>query len=391
MSTTHRSRIRWIIPAAALAAVVTVPALVSRAQADSPKLPAVTAEQLVQDVMTAKPVAFQGDVSQKVDLGIPAFPGEMGGLGGKSSQIGGVDPLSLLTGNHQWRVWTNATDSARVSLVDRHAEKTLIVNPTTTWVWDSGAQTAYKGTTPTPAKSAEPSNGKKPEGFPKSPAEASKQLIAAMTPTTTVSVDGTAKVAGQNAYQLVLTPKQKNTLVQQVRVAVDAQTKMPLSLKVVSSRTNKAAVDLGFTSVSYGNPEAKVFSFTPPSGTKVEGLDKLAPAEHEGSGKSLPVEPPTGKAPSGKKGPADKLGPTDKTGRSAHKVIGTGWSTIVVGKSGQDVPAELSGMLKVLPETSGSWGKGRILQGTLFTVVVTDDGRMAAGAVPAEELYKALS
>ncbi len=43
-----------------------------------------------------------------------------------------------------------------------------------------------------------------------------------------------------------------------------------------------------------------------------------------------------------------------------------------------------------LPEVSGAWGSGRLLKGTLFTAVLTDDGRMAIGAVPAEVLYEAL-
>ena len=40
--------------------------------------------------------------------------------------------------------------------------------------------------------------------------------------------------------------------------------------------------------------------------------------------------------------------------------------------------------------STGDWGSGRLLAGTAFSVVLTDDGRMAVGAVAPEKLYEAL-
>ena len=39
---------------------------------------------------------------------------------------------------------------------------------------------------------------------------------------------------------------------------------------------------------------------------------------------------------------------------------------------------------------SGDWGSGRLLAGTAFSAVLTDDGRLAVGAVRPEKLYQAL-
>ncbi len=44
-----------------------------------------------------------------------------------------------------------------------------------------------------------------------------------------------------------------------------------------------------------------------------------------------------------------------------------------------------------LPQVSGAWGTGRVLTGTLFTVVVTDDGRIGVGAVTPDVVYAALT
>ena len=58
------------------------------------------------------------------------------------------------------------------------------------------------------------------------------------------------------------------------------------------------------------------------------------------------------------------------------------------GASGEG--PDLQAYLAQLPEVSGSWGSGRLLTGTAFSVVITDDGRVAAGAVGPELLSDAL-
>jgi len=60
--------------------------------------------------------------------------------------------------------------------------------------------------------------------------------------------------------------------------------------------------------------------------------------------------------------------------------------------AGTDATArQLATLLKALPATSGSWGSGHVLEGTLFSAVVSDDGRVAIGAVAPESLYAALA
>ena len=48
-------------------------------------------------------------------------------------------------------------------------------------------------------------------------------------------------------------------------------------------------------------------------------------------------------------------------------------------------------MLDLLPKVSGAWGTGHLLEGTLFSAVLTDDGRVAVGAVTPQTLYAALA
>jgi len=46
-------------------------------------------------------------------------------------------------------------------------------------------------------------------------------------------------------------------------------------------------------------------------------------------------------------------------------------------------------VLASLPTVKGSWGSGKLLSGTLFSVLLTDDGRLLIGAVGPDQLYQA--
>jgi hypothetical protein len=76
-------------------------------------------------------------------------------------------------------------------------------------------------------------------------------------------------------------------------------------------------------------------------------------------------------------------------------VVGKGWTRVLVATlpadqqtSGGSSP---NAMLDALPRVSGSWGSGHLLRTALLTAVLTDDGRVAVGAVPPGLLYRALS
>ena len=81
--------------------------------------------------------------------------------------------------------------------------------------------------------------------------------------------------------------------------------------------------------------------------------------------------------------------------RKATTVVGTGWTAVAVTKVG-DPPGSgpdqrLQEFLNRLQPVHGSWGSGRLLAGSAFSAVWTDDGRLAVGAVRPDEIYQALS
>ena len=78
-------------------------------------------------------------------------------------------------------------------------------------------------------------------------------------------------------------------------------------------------------------------------------------------------------------------------------MVGTGWTSVLVtdaptGKAGGATAGSgsLATALGALPKVSGAWGSGHLLQGTLFSALLTDNGKLVVGAVPPEKLYAAL-
>ena len=57
-------------------------------------------------------------------------------------------------------------------------------------------------------------------------------MLKALEPTTTVTSDSSVEVAGRAAYELVLDPNDANSLISQVRIAIDGDTKVPLRVQV---------------------------------------------------------------------------------------------------------------------------------------------------------------
>lgn len=413
-----RPVLRWVVPAGALAVVLGAGAVTTlRASADA-SLPPRSAAQLLVDLQTARLDGISGTVVERADLGLPMLPGGIGGDG--SSQLN-----SMITGSHTLRVWYSGTDKARIALLGGLGESDVIYNGKEAWIWSSSTNSATHFT-PDTTTSAQPAKPPIPHGLPSglpsglphglpsglphglphglpsglpsdlptSPQDAAERILALVTPTTTVSTDGSAVVAGHAAYELVLQPKDRDSLVDQVRIAIDGKEHVPTRVEVFAKGQDAAAFEIGFTQVSFTRPDDGVFKFTPPPGATVTEANKDADkdaAHHPGTVPDKPEAAP--KAP--------------KTAR-----IGTGWTTVFVARLPEDVSTTpdgkapgkpdskapgkpdgkdpgLGGMLTTLPEVHGSFGTGRVLQSKLFSVLLLDDGRVLAGAVKPERLVAA--
>jgi hypothetical protein len=215
--------------------------------------------------------------------------------------------------------------------------------------------------------------------------------LEAIDPTTEVTTSGVGTVAGRGAYELVLTPRDEQTLVARVTLSMDAETNVPLRVRVYSTAMPDPAFEVGFSSVDYSTPDQSLFEFTPPPGATV--------TEHPAPDTAAMTESGGTEA--------------DVASGAEPTVVGEGWSSVAIldlpadalanlaedgsraqaeGPTGRDDGAGTAlALIEALPAESGAWGTGRVLRGTLFSVILTDDGRVAVGAVSPEALGAALA
>lgn len=327
----------------------------------SPKLPGITAQDLLTKVQTAKVDGLSGTVRSETDLGLPALPGVQGGN----------EALEFLTGDHTARVAFASPDKARISVLDTMNERVWTTDGKSAWAYDSSRREAVKLTVP--AHTSKPEQAR-PESY--NPQTVAKQFLDAIDPTTKVQVSGTEKVAGRDAYKLRLVPKTDKTTVGSVTLAIDSKTWVPLQVTVMPRTGNDPAVQLGFSAVSFDVPAASTFTFTPPKGVKV--TEEKA---HEVPKRVAPPKAVTPKEQAPKPGTAKGDEPT---------VIGEGWERVAMlrGVSTAGNPA-LDQLLAKAPTVQGSWGKGKVLTSKMVSALITDDGRVFVGLVTPATLQAA--
>jgi outer membrane lipoprotein-sorting protein len=331
--------------------VLTMPA---GAETD-PALPPVSAEDLVASVLTAKVPALGGTVTVHNALGLPALPGVAAPLAQPESTV---------------RVWSDGQGHGRLAIPSRSGEQVLIEDGTTLWRYDSSSRTATALD-----HGAAPGHERPPVA---DPAQAGRELIGAVRKNSAVTVDGTGTVAGRPVYELVLTPAPtERTLLREVRVAVDSAQRIPLQLTVLANGSPDPALQIGFSDLTIGAQDPALFHFTPPAGVKVERPD---PSKHQ---------PPTHERPENGGPPSDQ-----HHGAMIH-TQGDGWDTVVLGQLPPAPPQATNDPLALIQRigrpASGPWGHGWVIQTAVGTVLVTSDGRVAAGAVPQQVLDEALT
>ena len=331
---TSRPAARWAAPAIAAVAVVGAGvAAKTLAVAAEPDLAPRSAAQLLVDLQTASLDGLSGTVVERADLGLPAITSMLGNLGGTGAAgatgPGSTNLTSLISGKHTLRVWYSGPDKARVALVGTDGETDVIHNGNDVWIWDSKANTAAHHVFTDKEKAGAPKDMPKDltNQMPKTPQEAADLALKAIDPTTVVSTGNSAKIAGRNAYELILSPRDTSSLIGQVRLAIDAKQHVPLRVQVLPKGSSQPAVEIGFTQVSFNRPDSAQFNFTPPAGAKVTEAD---PSKAGGAAKA-PGAPGTPGMP-GK--PGKPASPAD--GKST--VIGKGWTAVFVARTERGEP-----------------------------------------------------
>ncbi|MEU6906644.1 DUF2092 domain-containing protein [Streptomyces coeruleorubidus] len=386
----RRKAARYVVPVTvmgvAAATIGLVPAL---ADSGDPDLPKITAQQLIEKIAKSDVQQLSGTVKISTDLGLPDLGGLesslMSGAAGQGEGGSSADPTAKLTelasGTHTLRVAADGPDKQKLSLLENAAEYSLVHNGKDVWGYDSKSNEVYHGTA-----SESPQHEK--EQPPATPKDFAEEALKAVDDTTSVTVDGTAQVAGRDAYKLVIKPKQSGSTVGAVSVAVDAETGMPLKFTLTPASGGAAVVDAGFTQVSFAKPAASTFDFTPPKGAKVTEEKDAGKGSDKDFGKGFEKGGPREHAPKS----GDDLG----KGLDGMKTIGEGWNSIATfDTGGEGMPSgeaggDLGGFVDSLGDkVTGKFGSGTVFSTRLVNALITDDGKVYVGLVTKDTLVKA--
>ncbi|MEU7025263.1 DUF2092 domain-containing protein [Streptomyces sp. NPDC046275] len=392
MAAAQRKASRYIVPVAvagvAAATIGLVPAL---AASGDPDLPEITAQQLIEKIAASDTQTLSGTFRISTDLGLPSFAGLLpsagpSGPGGSSTADPSAKLTELVSGAHTLRVAADGPDRQKLTILDGSDEYSLVHNGDDLWAYDSASNEVFH------EKGRSPEGGTPEKELPGTPKQLADEVLKAAGDTTSITVGGTAKVAGRDAYQLVIKPKQAGSTVEAVTIAVDASTGTPLKFTLDSVSGGKPVVDAGFTKVDFAKPAADTFDFKAPKGAKV--TEGAADKAGKDAGKAAEDEFGKGFGEEFGKEFGGLFGGLDAGDKGAGpEIIGEGWTTVAKLNTGapapktDEAPKEVQGFLDALGDkVSGKFGSGTVFKTKIVNVLMTDSGTVYVGAVTPDKL-----
>jgi hypothetical protein len=271
MTTLTLSRPRLVL----VTAVTVLALLLAGAQAarSAPSLPSVSAEELLASVVqsASDQPPMSGELALTLGLGLPVLPDE--GMDGEG--------LADLLGESRLRV-ERSGDGVRAAVLGRASERLLVTDGSTITTWNSRTLEATVTTLPDHEHEHHHDQHRDHGAGPRDgraaidPQALSERLVLKACEHADLTVDGTARVAGRDAYRLTLVPTDPGTTLGRVEVDIDDTTRVPLRTALFARGAEAPSIELAWTRVSFDPIDPATFTFTPPPGATVTHRDLRA-------------------------------------------------------------------------------------------------------------------
>jgi outer membrane lipoprotein-sorting protein len=253
-----------------------------------PTPPSKPLAEAVHDALAAPPVE---GVSASVHLTNHLLEGAgLASAGGQAGQLASSPLFSGASG----RLWIAKDGRVRLELQSEKGDTQVLYDGHTVSLYDASSNTLYRYTIPAKESgSADPSmNDHSGSGTAAEHREVPtmakiEEAITHLKPHATLSGATPTSIAGQPAYTTMISPSEGGSLIGGAEVSWDAVHGVPLRAAVYSSSSSSPVIELTTTEVSYGPVDGSVFSFTPPSGTKINEVSSpTTTATHTGASPS---------------------------------------------------------------------------------------------------------
>jgi outer membrane lipoprotein-sorting protein len=216
------------------------------------------------------------------------------GGGDSSSAAGQLASSPLLTGA-SGRMWIAKDGRVRLELQAEKGDTQILYDGHTVTVYDAASNTLYRYTIP--AEQGDTSTAPTPTSPTHHEVPTVAKIEEAISHSDHVNVAGAtpADIADQAAYTVRVTPKEPGSLIAAGELSFDAANGIPLRAAIYSSHSpSSPTIELAATEISYGPVDSSVFSFTPPSGAKIE---EIVPPKKEGAKSTDPSSTQSGDHP----------------------------------------------------------------------------------------------
>ena len=87
------------------------------------------------------------------------------------------------------------------------------------------------------------------------PEQVARMVVSFLGPFTDITT-GQTTVAGREAYELVLAPKDRASLIDRIVIAIDGTERFPLRFAILVNGSDSPAFEVAFTQVSFERPDA---------------------------------------------------------------------------------------------------------------------------------------
>ncbi len=245
---------RYATVAVAMAMLVSLPAIVGAIPVSAKKIPVAT---LLARVMASEQVKYTGLASASGALQLPDL-----GVG--------TDVTALLSGTNRLRAWWAGPTHYRVDRVTFAAESDVYRTGDQVWTWDSDHRiavlTAGKPQIPLPGpQDALPGN-------------LARRLLAQAKPAD-LHPAGARRIAGRTVLAMTWEPHDPRSTIGRVKVWVDQDTGLPLSVEVRAGG-GRRAFSSSFLDIHYAAPGPAVLKFDP-SNDKTAIVENTEPGAPE--------------------------------------------------------------------------------------------------------------
>ncbi len=233
----------------------------------------------VHEALSAKPVE---GVSAQIQLTDRLLEGAnlASGSGGPAGQLSSSPLLNGASG----RLWIAKNGGFRLELQSQQGDTQIYGNGNgngngngTVSMYDASSNTLYRYKVPAhegswhqTANSGAPDSGPADQG-PPSVAKI-EEAISKLGEHAEVSGAEPTNIAGQAAYTVGVSPKEKGSLIGRTEFSWDAVHGAPLRAALYSTNGSAPVLELAATSISYGPVETSTLAFEPPASAKVEDV-----------------------------------------------------------------------------------------------------------------------